>query len=118
MEAMRKKRHGVGMRLSEILGRLVTGRARPTTEQVQRQILTFIDGNGAVDAAFLYARLNIQRGGYREPTDSDKGMIDEAAQILVNKRMLRATRDARPVDPVMAGGTYRLAYPIEKDALP
>ncbi|MDF1748207.1 MAG: hypothetical protein P1V34_04960 [Alphaproteobacteria bacterium] len=106
------------MKLSETIGRLLTGRTRPTTEQVQRQILTFIDGNGVVEATQLYARLNITRGGYREPTSTDKGMIDEAAQILVNKRMLRATRDRRPVDPVTAGGVYLLAYPIEKDALP
>lgn len=99
------------MSFSRFLRRFLSTRGMLTTESVQDQILSHLNGHGAVNAMHLYTYLNsaTQR-------DMDHRMIDEAAQILVNRRVVRATRSGRPVDPVHAGGDYSLAFPIEEDS--
>ena len=94
------------MNLSDLVRRLFVGSYLPSTEAVQRQILTLIEGNGPLAATVLYAR--IQPIG---ETGSGRSHIDQAAQILVNTQRAVATdaTTGRGVDPVNAPGAYRLA---------
>ena len=79
------------------------GIGSPSTEDVQRTILTYLEGRGSGDTGQMEEELftNI-------PASSRRHQILQAAQILVNRRLVRATVEGRGVDPVNAVGPVRL----------
>lgn len=95
---------------SGLLQRLFFGTRMQSTEAMQQQIRVILDGLGSISAQQLYAKVEAQAG----PAHTQM-MVDQAAQILVNTRIVVATRNQSPVDPVNAGGDYQLAYPKQKD---
>lgn len=91
------------MAFLDALRRTFLGGFLPSTESVQRQILNCLDGHGETAAEALYERIDLPSG-----VGHPRLMIDQAAQILVNKGHVEARRNGGSVDPVSAGGQYTL----------
>lgn len=98
------------MAFQGLLQRILFGTRMQSTEAVQQQIRNVLDGLGTVSAQQLYSQIDLQAS----PAHT-KMMIDQAAQILVNTRIVTATRNQATVDPVNADGSYELTYPTAKD---
>lgn len=88
----------------EILRRAVLGGGIPTTESVQRHILTILEGHGSVHSADLPGLMTLSVS-----PDSARSVIDQAAQILVNRGEVRAHQNGVPIDPVAVSTPYTLA---------
>ena len=92
------------MFFKQFFSRGFIGGNTPTTEAVQRQLLTLLSGHGALSSALLPNMMTLPI-----PADSAQAQINQAAQILVNTGQIEATQNGRPVDPVNARGGYQLA---------
>lgn len=99
------------MNIAEILRRAFIGGGMPQTELVQRQVINFLAGHGETEAETLYLRIEMTgQPGHKRLA------IDQAAQILVNKAQAAATQNGVAVDPINAGGRYRLILRPEDPA--
>lgn len=86
------------------LQRALFGRSPPSPETVQRRVMMYLEDNGETGAATLYERIDLPGG-----PGSSRTSIDQAAQVLVNTRRAEAVNaQGQAVDPVYAGGAYRL----------
>lgn len=102
------------MRLAPLLHRVFTGRGDPTTEDIQRRIRGYLDRHdGRAEAAALADQVMSD-----VPDAARDGQLRQAAQILVNRGLIRAWSGGRPVDPVHAPGdlTFTRADGPREDA--
>lgn len=91
------------MKLDGLLKRFLGFGQHRLTEDVQLAILTYLDGHGSGTPE------DVIRSLY--PDQASTGLLAEvlqAAQILVNRREITATRNGVPVDPVNGDATIVL----------
>lgn len=91
------------MNIMHILSRGLFGGGAPDTETLQRQICTLLQGHQTLESDALLDLLDLPMS-----VSGAKTLLDQAAQILVNRSHVEATQNNRPIDPVNANGPYTL----------
>lgn len=96
------------MSISTLLKRTFVGRATPATEDIQQRILSYLSGRGFALESEIGDVLMTDL-----PPDARRRELMQAAQILVNRKLVEARAVDGPeagkrIDPVHADGPVRL----------
>lgn len=97
------------MSISALLRRTFLGRPIPATEDIQRRLLTYLQGRGFATMSEIADAMMSDL-----PEDVRARELTQAAQILVNQKRIEARavdgpEAGRTIDPVRAAGPFRLS---------